>query len=95
MNTQEQFKCPICGKKITITPNLYFAKKLICMSCHQTYKNPVYERYRGRLDEAMKDPDEPKNMKAEFNCGDGLHPSAKGYVQMAEAINLSLFNLTD
>lgn len=56
MNTQEQFKCPICGKKITITPNLYFAKKLICMSCHQTYKNPVYERYRGRLDEAMKDP---------------------------------------
>lgn len=47
------------------------------------------------FDEAMKDPAEPKDMKAEFNCGDGLHPSAKGYVQMAEAINLSFFNLTD
>lgn len=56
MNTKEQFKCPICGKKITITPNLYFSKKLICLSCHQTFKNPVYEKYRGRYDEAMKDP---------------------------------------
>lgn len=43
------------------------------------------------FDKAMLDPENPVDMKKEFNCGDGLHPSAKGYVQMAEAIDLELF----
>lgn len=43
------------------------------------------------FDKAMLDPDNPVDMKKEYNCGDGLHPSAKGYVQMAEAIDLELF----
>ena len=41
------------------------------------------------FDKAMQDPENPVNMKELFDCGDGLHPSAQGYVQMAEAVNLT------
>ena len=40
----------------------------------------------------MKDPLNPDCLKKEFDCGDGLHPSAKGYEQMPKAFtDLSLF----
>ena len=39
----------------------------------------------------MRDPPHPSHMKAEFDSGDHLHPSAAGYKAMGEAINLSLF----
>jgi lysophospholipase L1-like esterase len=43
------------------------------------------------LDAVMRDPAEPTRMRADVDSGDHLHPNERGYVVMAEAIDLSLF----
>ena len=43
------------------------------------------------FDKAVRDPEHPDRLKAEFDCGDHLHPSPAGFAAMAEAIPLSLF----
>lgn len=40
---------------------------------------------------AVRDPDNPRLMKAEYNSGDNLHPGDEGYKAMAESVNLDLF----
>lgn len=44
------------------------------------------------FDAAMKDPANPRKMKAELQSGDWLHPNDAGYKVMGEAIDLALFN---
>jgi lysophospholipase L1-like esterase len=41
---------------------------------------------------ALRDPTSPDRLRAEFDSGDHLHPSAAGYAAMAEAIDLNLLN---
>lgn len=43
------------------------------------------------FDAVMRDPLRPNLMRAEYDSGDGLHPSIAGYKAMAEAVPLSLF----
>ncbi|MEQ1784975.1 MAG: SGNH/GDSL hydrolase family protein [Hyphomonadaceae bacterium] len=43
------------------------------------------------FDAAMKDPANPRKMKAELQSGDWLHPNDAGYKVMGEAIDLALF----
>lgn len=43
------------------------------------------------FDLATRDPARPDHIRADFDSGDGLHPSPAGYRAMAEAIPLSLF----
>ncbi len=43
------------------------------------------------FDAAMRDPLNPTRLKAEFDNGDGLHPSIAGYEAMARLVPLSLF----
>ena len=43
------------------------------------------------FDAAMRDPRRPDRLRAEYDSGDGLHPSIAGYKAMAEAVPLSLF----
>ena len=45
------------------------------------------------FDELLKDPLNPKNLKNEYDCGDGIHPNLVGYTKMAEYItkDLTLF----
>ncbi len=40
---------------------------------------------------AVSDPENPGHLKPEYDSGDGLHLSEKGYRAMAEVIDLSLF----
>jgi len=42
------------------------------------------------FDAALRDPEIPTQMRAEDDCGDGLHPSDRGYCRMGDAIELSL-----
>lgn len=42
------------------------------------------------LDAVIRDPAQPDRMRADYDSGDHLHPSAAGYKAMAEAIPLSL-----
>ena len=44
------------------------------------------------FDAALRDPDIPTQMLADFDCGDGLHPSDRGYRHMGEVIDLNLFD---
>jgi lysophospholipase L1-like esterase len=44
------------------------------------------------LDAVMKDPANPKKMKADLQSGDWLHPNDAGYKLMADSIDLKLFN---
>jgi len=44
------------------------------------------------FDAVMKDPANPRKMKAELQSGDWLHPNDAGYKVMGEAIDLALFN---
>ena len=39
----------------------------------------------------LRDPAHPENLRAEFDSGDHLHPNAKGYQAMADAIDLRVF----
>ena len=43
------------------------------------------------FDALMRDPAHPDRLRADYDSGDGLHPSEAGYRAMAEAIPLSLF----
>jgi len=43
------------------------------------------------FDQVLRDPERPLHLRAEFDTGDNLHPSPKGYQVMAEAIPLSVF----
>ena len=43
------------------------------------------------FDAVMRDPADPARLAAAFDSGDGLHPSAKGYARMGQAIPLALF----
>jgi lysophospholipase L1-like esterase len=40
---------------------------------------------------AIRDPDDPKRVRAEFDPGDHLHPNDMGYQAMADAVDLSIF----
>jgi lysophospholipase L1-like esterase len=42
---------------------------------------------------ATRDPNNPKRFRPEFDPGDHLHPNDVGYKAMADAIDLSIFNL--
>lgn len=44
------------------------------------------------FDAALRDPNAPERMAAEFDCGDHLHPSVGGYQRMAETVDLSYFS---
>jgi lysophospholipase L1-like esterase len=43
------------------------------------------------FDKAVLDPAHPTSMRAEYDCGDHLHPSDDGYRHMGDAIDLKLF----
>ena len=42
------------------------------------------------FDEAVRDPDHPARFFKEYDSGDHLHPSAKGYLTMANAVDEKL-----
>ena len=44
------------------------------------------------FDAALRDPEISTQMRAEDDCGDGLHPSDRGYCKMGDAIDLSLLD---
>ncbi len=44
------------------------------------------------FDAALRDPEHPTRMLPVYDCGDHLHPSDRGYLQMGESIDLSLFD---
>ena len=44
------------------------------------------------FDAALRDPDHPNRMFADYDCGDHLHPGDEGYLQMGKFIDLSLFD---
>jgi lysophospholipase L1-like esterase len=44
------------------------------------------------FDKTLRDPARPTQMLAEYDCGDGLHPSDLGYYKMGDAIDLALFD---
>jgi lysophospholipase L1-like esterase len=43
------------------------------------------------FEKAIRDPQNPKKVRAEFDSGDHLHPNDAGYKAMAQAIDLGLF----
>src|SRR5579863_6639564 len=43
------------------------------------------------FDLALRDPEQPTQMRPADDCGDGLHPSDGGYRKMGDAIDLALF----
>ena len=43
------------------------------------------------FDAALRSPGQPDRLKPELDCGDHLHPSVAGYVEMARTVDLSLF----
>jgi lysophospholipase L1-like esterase len=45
------------------------------------------------FDAATKDPNDPKQIRTDFNIRDHLHPNDAGYQAMAEAIDLSIFGV--
>ena len=44
------------------------------------------------FDKALLDPERPTQMLPVYDCGDGLHPSDRGYCRMGDAIDLALFD---
>jgi len=44
------------------------------------------------FDAALRNPQIPTQMRDEADCGDGLHPSDRGYCEMGDAIDLALFD---
>ncbi|MEV5550968.1 SGNH/GDSL hydrolase family protein [Streptomyces sp. NPDC052309] len=40
------------------------------------------------FDKALRDPYDPRRLRSEYDCGDHLHPSDKGYERMARALDL-------
>ncbi len=47
------------------------------------------------FDAAVRDPNDPTRLKAEYDSGDHLHLNPTGFQKMAEAIDFSLFKMTD
>ena len=45
------------------------------------------------FDAAVRDPNQPTKFLAQYQSGDNLHPSDAGYQAMADAVDLSLFDL--
>lgn len=43
------------------------------------------------FDKVVRDPANPRRLRAEHDSGDGLHPSVAGYRAMADSIPLALF----
>jgi lysophospholipase L1-like esterase len=43
------------------------------------------------FDAALRDPADPRRLRADTDSGDGLHPSAAGYRAMADAVPIGLF----
>lgn len=43
------------------------------------------------FDKALRDPNEPKQIKSELDSGDGLHPNNEGYEIMADEVDLEMF----
>jgi len=43
------------------------------------------------FDKLMRDPKRPTYLRPDYDLGDGLHPSVKGYQAMGDAVPLSLF----
>jgi lysophospholipase L1-like esterase len=43
------------------------------------------------FDSVVRDPDNPKRIRADFNERDHLHPNDAGYKAMADAIDLAIF----
>ncbi|MFI1353357.1 SGNH/GDSL hydrolase family protein [Streptomyces sp. NPDC020898] len=48
----------------------------------------VYDAYTD-FDKALRDPADPSRFRADYNSGDHLHPSDKGYARMAEVFDLA------
>jgi len=44
------------------------------------------------FDRALRDPQRATQMLPIYDCGDGLHPSDRGYCQMGDVIDLALFD---
>lgn len=43
------------------------------------------------MDAAVRDPKNPDLIYPPFNCGDGIHPSPRGYFEMGKSVSLDLF----
>jgi lysophospholipase L1-like esterase len=43
------------------------------------------------FDKVVRDPANPDLIYPPFNCGDGIHPSPRGYYEMGRAVRLDLF----
>ena len=43
------------------------------------------------FDTVVRDPENPDLIYPPFNCGDGIHPSPRGYFEMGKAVPLDLF----
>lgn len=44
------------------------------------------------FEQALRDPDNPRRMRPEYDSGDKLHPGDAGYARMAESIELAIFD---
>jgi lysophospholipase L1-like esterase len=40
------------------------------------------------FDRTLRDPYDPRKLRADYDCGDHLHPSDKGYARMAGTVDL-------
>lgn len=47
----------------------------------------VYDAYAD-FDKALRDPYDPRRFRADYDSGDHLHPSDKGYARMAAVFDL-------
>jgi hypothetical protein len=43
------------------------------------------------FDKVVHDPADPDRLYPPFNCGDGTHPTPRGYFEMAKSVRLDLF----
>ena len=43
------------------------------------------------FDKVVKDPKNANLIYPSFNCGDGIHPSPRGYYEMGKSVRLELF----
>ena len=43
------------------------------------------------FDQVVRDRSDPDLMNPPFNCGDGIHPSPRGYYEMGKSVRLELF----
>ena len=43
------------------------------------------------FDKVVQDPENADLINPPFNCGDGIHPSPRGYYEMGQSVALNLF----